>query len=636
MSYNQLDSMQFNLESYHSLLSVDISHNHIGEYQVFFYSTRVRYINVTGNMLSVLGSNALRDVPSIRSLVGLEAAQFANNAFDGVSDLQELSIVFHHKSISTDILNHLKLLEDLDVDFRQSTRLPIDLLWFGNDSLRSLTMRLPSVTQIHEDTFLGLSMLESVKIIAPRLHSLPSYLFHREGQQRWQNAKMPIGLREIQLSGIALMPNNIFSQQQRLERLELHGLEKIESGTFESVTLDYLDLSHSKIFSVAPGLFSNLRSLKVLNLHNTSLQYIDDDSFYNLDSLQELDLSHNELRLMKDSTFDHIRNLVQLNIRENRITALDPPIFEHLRALEILDISHNRIETIEPTLFSTLGKLQELYIHHNRLTYVPEHCLDVQVNLINLNMATNELQMLPSGLFTKAEILRKLDISNNNIAELPQDFFSHTYYLEDVNLSGNPVYCGCPIIILKREKPDLEINGVCATPEEHRGQPISNIFDQTCQHPTTTTERSAVINVLPHIPNWSTSGPLLPTQSISTTAKPRQQEKYSTPWWMNNNTYLFNSTGLPFPPEIGKGRIFEAGGAGLTAFYVALVVFGTVLVVASVASGAHRRRQRQRSAIYEVNQDHIVVEPQNSFQMSVESDPINLSSEMERQDLETV
>lgn len=132
-------------------------------------------------------------------------------------------------------------------------------------------------------------------------------------------------MRELNLGG-----NNITSFHQIFDRF---------------ATLEYLDLSNSKIGPLNITTFSKLRGLKKLYLRNCSLSNITFGTFSSQKDLLTLDISYNNLNRINFNVFiPYLQHLTELYIDGNNLTELNGLSREMFVDLTTLGLSHNRFQ----------------------------------------------------------------------------------------------------------------------------------------------------------------------------------------------------------------------------------------------------------------------------------------------------
>jgi Leucine-rich repeat (LRR) protein len=143
-------------------------------------------------------------------------------------------------------------------------------------------------------------------------------------------------------------------------------------------------MSENRLTSLPANVFSDLKSLKELNLWGNEIEVVEEGTFAGLVSLQELWISENRIKSIAANAFHELRALEKLLMYKNEIEEIDERLFSRLESLKRLDISRNRIKSLPLKTFNGLVKLEklnleeeldnnELYAHLTNLTYVNEN-----------------------------------------------------------------------------------------------------------------------------------------------------------------------------------------------------------------------------------------------------------------------
>lgn len=198
---------------------------------------------------------------------------------------------------------------------------------FGLDGMLN-----PSLVQLENLNYLDLSSNTFSET------SLPSFL----GSLR--------NLRYLNLSRSFDSVENIhwLSNLSSLQYLDMSyvDLENASSNWFHAVTmipsLLELHLRYCNLYPNFPSIsYSNLTSLKVLDLSYTGLNSTLPEWFYNLTSLEKLDIHYNSFRGTISEAIGNLVNLTNLDISSNDFEGEIPETFGNLCNLQALDLSSN-------------------------------------------------------------------------------------------------------------------------------------------------------------------------------------------------------------------------------------------------------------------------------------------------------
>ncbi|KAE9447982.1 hypothetical protein C3L33_20133, partial [Rhododendron williamsianum] len=207
---------------------------------------------------------------------------------------------------------------------------------------------------------------------------------------------------------------------------ELRG--KICPSLFELHHLRYLDLSGNGLYGEIPHQFSNLSSLRHLDLSNNNrLNGENLEWLSHLSLLSYLDLSMVELS--KATSWVHSMNnlplLKELHLSRCSLPDISPPSsfrFNSSVSLSILDLSSNSLSnSIFNWLFNVSSSLAYIDLGGNELKGSIPDAFGGMGSLTNLSLYGNQLDGLPKS-FVNSSHLQSLDLSGNNLTEELHEF----------------------------------------------------------------------------------------------------------------------------------------------------------------------------------------------------------------------
>ena len=225
-------------------------------------------------------------------------------------------------------------------------------------------------------------------------------------------------------------------------------------------TLEILQLSNTSLQYIHPDLFFGLTNLKVLDLYYNSLTMLFPGTFKDLARLKELWLNYNDLSTIPVGIFRGLKSLVTLMLEENFITNIDIGaledlvqltdlymyynmlseikfgVFRGLKNLKMLDLVDNQIYVLESGCFDGLNQLKYLHLALNRLSEMQAGTLSL-ANLEWLDIVANNLTNIDPGAFGELSNLSKLLLSENNFTTLHPDAFKGLTNVDEIQLDHN-------------------------------------------------------------------------------------------------------------------------------------------------------------------------------------------------------
>ena len=236
-------------------------------------------------------------------------------------------------------------------------------------------------------------------------------------------------------------------------------------------------------FSKLPISLYSLNNLKLLDMSNNKINYIDNEKFRALNSLVEIDFSKNKLREIPDSIqylsyleiakfsnneilnipngMGALTRLKRLYLDNNSIQFLPPQVFNNMVALEELYLFKNRLESVNfnnnINLFDNMKHLKFLDLHSNNLTYFGlfkemfaldslllsyNHISKIEginncLNLTNLDLNNNKIANFPKDILLLKK-LSTLNLQNNDLNEIPNALGLMNSLIR-LNIEGNPL-----------------------------------------------------------------------------------------------------------------------------------------------------------------------------------------------------
>lgn len=341
---------------------------------------------------------------------------------------------------------------------------------FGKmQGLAEITIDNCKILRLPGNVFEGLRGLKTLKI--------------RSMNNEWSNNKeleLSLGafngLRELHTldlghNNIRKIPSDLFCALENiislnLTRNKIKFVDELGFGHKCGSTLQTIDLSHNDIMSLPadseilhlrrltqlflqnnkinelPGeVFSDLLSLKVVNLSDNAISYLPDGLFYNTREIREIYIQNNELETLPKRIFNRLEQLLVLDLSANKLRSdhIEDETFGGLIRLIVLDLSHNTVARITRNMFKDLFFLQILNMYNNSITFIEDNAFSPLFNLHTLNLGQNKLQAIEDHVFNGLFILNKLNLNNNMLSYISENAFGNCSDLKELDLSSNKI-----------------------------------------------------------------------------------------------------------------------------------------------------------------------------------------------------
>lgn len=134
------------------------------------------------------------------------------------------------------------------------------------------------------------------------------------------------------------------AHQQNLHKLYIKNstMENLHKDAFRNLTiLIELDLSMNKLTRLDPGLFDDLKKLRVIMLNFNQIERLENNLFQNLKFLTKIELRENQIYRIAQHTFINVPALSQIELDSNRMQILRREIFINLEKLTSLSLTNN-------------------------------------------------------------------------------------------------------------------------------------------------------------------------------------------------------------------------------------------------------------------------------------------------------
>ncbi|TYI91960.1 hypothetical protein E1A91_D02G032100v1 [Gossypium mustelinum] len=563
LSRNYLnDSILLSLSELSSLRYLDLSYNpferssHPRGFQWLSRLTKLETLHLSGNSLKNSIFLQMRNLSSLKTLsldgtqmrliTNLEELDLSFNLFrnntisflQGLSSLKSLTLFANHLQGSLDIegLSNLTNLKKLDLSGNQ-----IESFQSFKDGGRKL--ELTHLEELNLDynhfntsVFASLNKLSNLKSLSIRANGL-------KGSIDMKDLDAFINLRELYMSDNELkncvihQDSNVSSSLEEIyldySTLNTNILQSI--GVFASLKTLYL--SDCGLIGPLPNQgWCDLRNLEVLDVSENALEGMLPHCFSNLTSLRELDISRNHFQIPLSFTpFANLSNLKALSINENKMV-LEPSFYTSIPKFQLevisllkcitsqqlsrkvptflyyqydlryVDLSHNNLSGTVPTwLLENNTKLEDLILKGNSFTGPLSLSSALISNVSSIDLSENKLQgQIPTRICSTFPHLRRLFLSKNafegiiplclsGMKDLSFLDLSNNQLLSNNNLSGNVV----PVILSANRVPYLYLDG-----NNFSGE-MTNVDVSTFEFPNSLSEIDLSNNKLHgKLPRW--------------------------------------------------------------------------------------------------------------------------------------
>lgn len=272
-------------------------------------------------------------------------------------------------------------------------------------NLRKLILRKNGINNIFEESFNGLSKLET------------------------------LDLSENNLTILA----NVFTPLKNLQHLNIsrNNIEFIHENYFNNWLLQHLDVSHNNLRKLAPGalqLLPNLARLLLTDNPHLGITQLDTQLLVGTGRrLQQIDASRTGLYQVPEAFTHSVRFL---SLVGNRISSIRCGDLDSYPLLQSLDFSDNKVASVEEDSLGRLEMLLFLNLNKNLLTSVPKSLPD---ELKYLSINNNLIKNLTIPDFKNLPNLRILLLQSNEIRFIEDHVFDDLLSLEMLDLSNNPI-----------------------------------------------------------------------------------------------------------------------------------------------------------------------------------------------------
>lgn len=137
------------------------------------------------------------------------------------------------------------------------------------------------------------------------------------------------------------------------------------------INLVTLRAGNCSIKEVSRQNFIGSRNLKYLNLEHNQINKVESGTFESLTTLNELYLAYNKMQSIAKGSFKGMLNLKNLNLGFNQIAMIASGTFEGLVNCNDLYLAYNKIQTVANKAFKGMPKLKKLFLDNNQIVKIP-------------------------------------------------------------------------------------------------------------------------------------------------------------------------------------------------------------------------------------------------------------------------
>ncbi|XP_052483907.1 receptor-like protein 13 isoform X10 [Gossypium raimondii] len=423
------------LEAFIKLRELDMSYNELRDFVIhqdggrILELTHLEELNLDDNLFNTSVFASLNKLSNLKSL------SLWGNELKGSIDMKDLEAFIK--------------LRELDMSYNELRDFVIH-----QDGGRIL--ELTHLEELNlDDNLFNTSVFASLNKLS-NLKSLSLWGNELKGSIDMKDLDAFTNLQKLDMSGNQLRGFVVHKENKGLKKLKVLRLQSIvtddsiplenlveafssELSNLEEINLDYSRLNINILQSI--GVFT---SLQTLSLYRCALiGSLPDHGWCDLRNLEVLDVSWNALEGMLPHCFSNLTSLRELDISNNRFSGNLTPLAS-LTSLRAISLSSNHFQI--PISFVPLANfpnLEVLLADENKLEMEPSfHTLvpKFQLKFISLSKCRTSQQLsleLPTFLYYQND-LRFVDLSQNNFSgTVPFWLLENNTKLEDLILKGN-------------------------------------------------------------------------------------------------------------------------------------------------------------------------------------------------------
>ncbi|KAG8233130.1 hypothetical protein J437_LFUL010360 [Ladona fulva] len=335
-------------------------------------------LDLSGNSLAAVGSEALSGLPNLRLL------RLSDNSLSVVPEIRFPALL------------------SLSLRGNRLTELNARCL-AGTPSLRSVDLSSNRIAHVAPTALHGLSALT-------RLILTDNPLLHLERLDAFGAARLRVV--DVSRAGLSRIPSTLARSVRDL-RVEGNNVGAIRRGDLDPYPL-----------------------VERLSLDGNRIDVVEEDALGRLEVLTRLRLGGNRLGAIPRSLPTPLKHL---HLQDNRMVALRAGDLHGLSKLETLDLSSNEIREVEAGALATTPSLHVLSLKGNQLTAISAGTFSGLKNLITLDLSNNPIKQIEQSTFESLSSLKELRISGAGSAEAEAaELFAPLGSLKTLDLSGSP------------------------------------------------------------------------------------------------------------------------------------------------------------------------------------------------------
>uniref|UniRef100_A0A3B1K3N7 Proline and arginine rich end leucine rich repeat protein n=1 Tax=Astyanax mexicanus TaxID=7994 RepID=A0A3B1K3N7_ASTMX len=240
-------------------------------------------------------------------------------------------------------------------------------------------------------------------------------------------------------------PNALYCENRNLRKvpiipfrthylyLQNNYIDSVSADSFNNATdLKWINLGNNRVRSIDKQVFEKLPNLLYLYMERNQLKEVPSAL---PTSLEQLRLSRNQISKVAPGAFSKMEHLVLLDLHHNKISDsnLGKNVFKDLKNLIQLNLAHNILRKMPPNIPNSIF---QLFLDRNNIEDIPENYFKDFSNLAFVRLNYNQLsdKGLPKMVFNVSTLL-DLHLAHNQLSTVPL-FNGH---LEHLHLNNNNI-----------------------------------------------------------------------------------------------------------------------------------------------------------------------------------------------------